>query len=374
MAPANEPLADRAVVQRVADQARGFWKADLEALLAAARAAVVGERRGTGLLESVVPWFFEAQDLPRGEESADGPVTHGYDEHGRIVLITEPRPLGRRQFTVFDYDADEVDPGPVQYVIQGDDANRTLERVALLVRPPDSELLIQVGVRRRGQWVAYLWRQQGSRVAELQIWDSGWSGPETVLPEYDSDGTLRQLSRAGRVVWNAEPAEPAETAGGAFPDGVQLAAQQTLRVVRARLKDEKRPVLLLTVCFEWENPEYLPPPIGVVFEEDAEFFQQVADGIPDGIDALLNPTLQEDYDFPSGVGYPYIAGIPEAGLGLPWQPEAIEDNVLRLVAELNAERQPGEPVFLALDLEGEAGEYLDRLPAVDREILASYGI
>ena len=144
--------------------------------------------------------------------------------------------------------------------------------------------------------------------------------------------------------------------------------------MRAKHQARNETVLAYAICAEIGNKEYLPPQIGVVFQQDAEALMASPDKFPDGANSLLDPTLQESYPFPTGTSYPYISVESAQGEDWEWETSTMAKGLSNLVDGMNRLRKPGEPPFVLVDLEDDPARYLDQLDRPDRDTLAQYGL
>lgn len=348
----TEPLVE---TQKLNDLIRGLqplFNASADELVAQAKGSVSFRRRASGLLETHIPFFLEAHELKPKREDPNGEWVHGYDEKGRLLLVEHRRDCRVMQYgeTITEYFTSE---------------HKGVYKIARVGQGGalDNGLHYYVTTDRYDQSHAYTWRTISGRVVEMH---SGVDSKIVVEAEYDEQSNLVILRRNGKEIVKPKPASRQS-----LPLAVAARLVRDLCQKAASLTDEVP--ILFTVCVEWRNPKSLPPQIGVVFERDAEAFIKDPAAYADGPNALLQPTLQEDYDFPTKTSYPFVE-IRDDAISADWDEASMMDRSLKLVDELNALRSPGDPPFLLVDMENEGTRYLDHLPRADRERLASYGI
>jgi len=146
---------------------------------------------------------------------------------------------------------------------------------------------------------------------------------------------------------------------------IDAAARRLVDMTRARLSSVREPILLLTLCFEFGNNDYLPPQIGVVFSSDTKAFEQEPTRYGHDVSSLLNPTLQESLPFPTQTAFPFIE-VRADQLPLTWPAAQLRKNALELTKRMNGLLSANEPPFLTMDLTGDATAHLDQLPEPQR--------
>lgn len=139
-----------------------------------------------------------------------------------------------------------------------------------------------------------------------------------------------------------------------------------------RFETELVDLLCWIVFIESGNPESWPPALGSVTLEDAALFRDARDSFPDGPAALLVPTLQEDYGFPSENTFPYVE--PDVR---PWTGRTVVDvekAAVELVTAINSLRSPSDPPCVLVDLDASPVKYVELLESEDRAKLRAYGL
>lgn len=359
----SEALWERAQIEAVAQRLKPLWERDPKQLLASAQQRSVEQRYGTDLLQHHIPFFFEVSLLKPGKPSKAGTTLHGYDDQQRLVWVESAKPKGKTRSTVFEPDQS----GQIYFVIEASGAQTRVTRVGRTGR--EANVNYDISLNRAGDTVAYLWEvPPDGRVPGVQIWDLAWPYAETARVDYDASGRPARIERGGQIVWQSRvAAAPAVDLGPL--------AKCLLELVRQRRPQTPEPVLVLSVCVEANDVRSLPPQIGVVFERDAQAFARDPSSYPDGMNALLIPTLQEDSGFPCGATYPFIEiTAADAPAFSGWKADSMLADARQLVRAMNAHTRPDEPPFLLVDMEGEGTQYLSDLPEKARAALASYGI
>jgi hypothetical protein len=348
-----KPLVEKAIVEALAIEARTLFAEKPRAVLDAVWAASSSSKKLARRTWSPIPLFFELHPEP---EAAAGSVEEWYDADGRVLCSGKTNSNGRREFWVYRHSAETIDC----FFLSVFKETYTLSRVAR--SGAHDTIGYFVSTAAVGQAHAYLWDLPIRTLSVLQVWDLRAAVPDTVEVIRDSEGQPVQLLRNGKVVWN-------HTKPSASSDSPAVAAKAILNLARTRMAQTSEAIAALTVCFVSGDPATLPPCLGVVFERDAEAFASDPARFDADANVLLNPTLQEDYDFPTKTQYPFVPVTEADGVHTSWDAQQMEQQLILLTDQLNAERSPTEPPFVLVDLANDATAYLDRLPQADRQRL-----
>jgi hypothetical protein len=294
---------------------------------------------------------------PQGQQ-----VTEWYDEQGRVIASEQPNGKGRTEYWVYRYLDDLVDCFQISVFKQLYTCSRVARRGSF-----DNSVGYLVATGQLGQAHAHLWQPSSEPVSTLQVWDLRADNPDVVLATYDQCGSLAELRRNDRVVWQASGVS------NSVSPLLHSAAPAILQLARAKLAQCTESVLALTVCFVKGDLESLPPCLGVVFEQDARAFFADPEKFDSDLNVLWNPTLQEDYDFPSRTQYPFVPVEDAPGVVFRMEPVEMQRELELLVGALNAQRSSSEPPFVLVDLANDATQYLSLLSESDRSRLARFG-
>lgn len=347
----DDQLLSEPEILELAGLASGLLKADRSVMVARSKEQATVVRQATDVMEYHVPAWFEINRIKRGRFAVDGPFAHYYATDDRLVLIERSDALGKLWQRAISYDGDELNF--VSWSVFG--ARERTERAGVSGRRGDTGYSVSVDPLKRPR--AELWSATDSPPT-VHIWDSVTSVWTAYDLEYDSTNHLVAVRSAGTTIWLAKPSASRKSLYSAA-----RAAAEILKQVRASPASRGVPVVYL-LCFEGSNAAYLPPQLGIVYEEDLNYLSANPERFEDGISSLLVPTLQEDYDFPTATSYPVLelGGGRLDPLFEGWADDQVDQRMIEITEVLNRIRPAGMAPFLAVDMEDDGTKSVGALP------------